>query len=163
MNEVQGVLAFDPRFAIFALFVAIAFTTEAAIGFGSMLLAVTLGALLYPIPTIVPVLVCLSVAMTSVIVARNRQHIAWRVLLTRILPGMGIGMMVSYSLFSNASDAALKAINANSAEDFDKIYEESIPSVGVGSTMDFGKDDDKRRSRNRWTGAGMLDYRRVRR
>jgi DNA-directed RNA polymerase subunit beta len=27
----------------------------------------------------------------------------------------------------------------------------------------FGKDDDKRSSRNRWTGAGMLDYRRVRR
>ncbi len=27
----------------------------------------------------------------------------------------------------------------------------------------FGKDDDKRGSRNRWTGAGMLDYRRVRR
>ena len=136
MNEVQGVLAFDPRFAIFALFVAIAFTTEAAIGFGSMLLAVTLGALLYPIPTIVPVLVCLSVAMTSVIVARNRQHIAWRVLLTRILPGMGIGMLVSYSLFSNASDATLKAglgafVILVAANEFWKLVRPAVQTVPV--------------------------------
>jgi uncharacterized membrane protein YfcA len=108
MTEAEAVLAFDPRFAVFALFVAIAFTTEAAIGFGSMLIAVTLGALLYPIPTIVPVLVCLSVTSTSVIVLRNLKHVAWRTLLTQILPGMGIGMVVSYSLFSDAPNAALK-------------------------------------------------------
>jgi uncharacterized membrane protein YfcA len=108
MNEAQAMLAFDPRFAVFALFVAVAFTTEAAIGFGSMLIAVTLGALLYPIPMIVPVLVCLSVASTSVIVLRNLKHVAWRPLLTQILPGMGVGMIVSYSLFADAPNAALK-------------------------------------------------------
>jgi DNA-directed RNA polymerase subunit beta len=32
-----------------------------------------------------------------------------------------------------------------------------------GETLRFGKEDDRRSSRNRWTGAGMLDYRRVRR
>ena len=32
-----------------------------------------------------------------------------------------------------------------------------------GEVLRFGKDDDRRSSRNRWTGAGMLDYRRVRR
>ena len=42
-----------------------------------------------------------------------------------------------------------------------------IPREEVAARQDeivrFGKDDDKRSSRNRWTGAGMLDYRRVRR
>ena len=32
-----------------------------------------------------------------------------------------------------------------------------------GEVFRFGKEDDRRSSRNRWTGAGMLDYRRVRR
>jgi DNA-directed RNA polymerase subunit beta len=32
-----------------------------------------------------------------------------------------------------------------------------------GEILRFGKEDDRRSSRNRWTGAGMLDYRRVRR
>jgi DNA-directed RNA polymerase subunit beta len=32
-----------------------------------------------------------------------------------------------------------------------------------GEIIRFGKEDDRRSSRNRWTGAGMLDYRRVRR
>jgi DNA-directed RNA polymerase subunit beta len=31
-----------------------------------------------------------------------------------------------------------------------------------GEVLRFGKDDDKRSGRSRWTGAGMLDYRRVR-
>jgi DNA-directed RNA polymerase subunit beta len=32
-----------------------------------------------------------------------------------------------------------------------------------GEIMRFGKDDDRRSSRSSWSGAGMLDYRRVRR
>jgi len=33
----------------------------------------------------------------------------------------------------------LKAIHANSSEDFDTMYQESIPSFGVGSTTDLGE------------------------
>ena len=31
-----------------------------------------------------------------------------------------------------------------------------------GEVYRFGKEDDRRGSRTRWTGAGMLDYRRIR-
>lgn len=43
--------------------------------------------------------------------------------------------------YSDLSEVALKAIHANSAEDFDKMYNESIPSYGVGSTTDFGVEE----------------------
>jgi uncharacterized membrane protein YfcA len=102
----------DPAFAGFALCVALAFTTEAAIGFGSMLLALTLGAHFYPITTILPWLVCMSVTMTTYIVGRHRRHAAWRVLGTRILPGMGAGMVVGYLVSGSISEFALRSFLA---------------------------------------------------
>lgn len=46
------------------------------------------------------------------------------------------------SKFDMLSESALKAIHANSVEDFDQMYQDSIPSVGIGSTTDAGKEDD---------------------
>ncbi len=101
-------MAADAVFALFALFVAIALTTDATIGFGSMLIAVTLGAHLYPVATLLPVLVCQSVMLTMYMVVSNRHLVAWRVLLTRVLPGMFAGMALGYVVFSNADDEALR-------------------------------------------------------
>ena len=103
-------LAMDWSFAALVASVAIAFTTEASIGFGAMLLAVTLGATVYPIPTLLPVLVCLSVLMTSYIVVRHRAHVQWRLLGRQILPAMGFGGAAGYVLFVNASPALLKSL-----------------------------------------------------
>ena len=44
--------------------------------------------------------------------------------------------------YADLSDEALKAIHANSQEDFDKMHNESIPSYGVGSTTDFNAEVD---------------------
>ena len=40
--------------------------------------------------------------------------------------------------YKTISENSLKAIHTNSAEDFDAMYQESIPSFGVGSTTDLG-------------------------
>ncbi len=106
----ETLLAPDLLFAGLALCVVIAVTTEAAIGFGSILIALTLGANLYPISTVLPLMVCVSVMLTSYIVARHHAHVAWAVLLQRILPGMGLGMIGGYTLFVSSSDALLERL-----------------------------------------------------
>ncbi|MFT4571763.1 MAG: putative membrane protein YfcA [Hyphomicrobiaceae bacterium] len=98
----------DPAFAGFAVCVAIAFTTDASIGFGSMLLGLTLGAQFYPISTILPWLLCMSVLMTSYMVLRHHEHIEFRLLATRVFPGMGAGMLVGSAIFSNVSEQGLR-------------------------------------------------------
>lgn len=108
MVEPNHALAADVTFATFVGFVGIAVTTETALGFGSVLVALTLGATLYPVATLLPLLVCMNVMLTSYIVARHYHHVAWRVLLTRILPAMAVGLTAGYSVFVRAPDAALK-------------------------------------------------------
>ncbi len=108
MPDPQNVLAADTLFLTFVGFVGLAVTTEAALGFGSVLVALTLGATLYPVSTLLPLLVCMNVMLTSYIVARHHQQVAWRVLLTRILPAMGVGMVAGYTMFLHAPEALLK-------------------------------------------------------
>jgi len=108
MVEPHSLFAADALFATMLGFVALAVTTEAAIGFGSVLIALTLGANLYPIPIVLPLAVCMNVMLTSYIVVRHHDHVAWRVLLTGILPAMGIGMIAGYTLFVHAPDALLR-------------------------------------------------------
>jgi uncharacterized membrane protein YfcA len=70
-------------------------------GFGSMVIALALGAQLYPINELLPVLVPLDVLVTGYMVTRHRQHIAFRFLLTRVIPimvvGFGAGIWLSLS------------------------------------------------------------------
>jgi uncharacterized membrane protein YfcA len=70
----------DNTFLLLALIVLLSYTTHALSGFGSMIIAITLGVRLYPIETLLPVLVPLDVLMNSYIVIRHRRHIEQRLL-----------------------------------------------------------------------------------
>ncbi len=98
----------DSTFATLLACVALAVTTEAVIGFGSVLITLTLGANLYPISALVPLLVCMNVMLTAYIALRHRQHIAGRLLRTRILPAMALGMAAGYTLFAHAPESVLR-------------------------------------------------------
>lgn len=97
----------DVSFALLALCVAIAYTAEAATGFGSIVIALTLGAQLYPIPSLLPLLVPLSVMLTTWVVTRNRQHVDAPLLFRRVLPRMGIGLVAGFALFVHLPTAWL--------------------------------------------------------
>ncbi len=92
------------------MFVAVAFTTGAATGFGTILIAVTLSALVYPIPTVLPLLVLSSVLLTLYLVARHHEHVDWRLLLRRVLPLMGAGLMAGYAIFVRLSPRGLELL-----------------------------------------------------
>jgi uncharacterized membrane protein YfcA len=80
------------------LAILLAYTIEAITGFGSIVIALSLGAILLPIPEMLPVLVPLNVFMSGYLTWKHRQHIHWRLLATLILPLMVAGTLTGYIL-----------------------------------------------------------------
>ena len=71
-------MLFDPWIWL-GVFILLAYTVEAITGFGSLVIALSLGALILPIPAMLPVVVPLNVLMTGYLVWRNRRHIYWQI------------------------------------------------------------------------------------
>jgi uncharacterized protein len=74
--------------------VVLAYTSNAMIGFGAPLIAVTLGANVMPVELLVPSLVPLSVIAPGFIAFRYRRKIHKDLLLKQILPFMGCGLII---------------------------------------------------------------------
>ena len=95
---------------LLAIFVLFAYTVEAVTGFGSIVIALSLGALLMPVPELLPVLVPLNILMTGWLSCRLRRHIDYGLLLTRILPLMGLGTLAGYLLLPILNERWLKPL-----------------------------------------------------
>jgi uncharacterized membrane protein YfcA len=89
-------------------FILLAYTLEAVTGFGSIVIALSLGALLLPIEQLLPVLVPLNIGMTGYLVWRHRAQIDRPLLLGTILPGMVAGTALGYLLLPYLDAALLK-------------------------------------------------------
>ncbi len=94
----------------FALIICVSYGVQTITGFGSMLLCLTLGAQLMPIERVLSLAVPISLLQTGYIVARYFRHVEWRLLLTRIVPAMGLGMVLGFWIAARAPDASLKRI-----------------------------------------------------
>src|SRR6516225_8615715 len=79
-------------------FILLAYTLEAVTGFGSVVVSLSLGALLLPIEQLLPVLVPLNVGLTSYLAWRHRRLVQWNLLLATLLPAMLLGMVIGYLL-----------------------------------------------------------------
>lgn len=97
---------------LLGIFIWIAFTSEAITGFGSIVIAVALGSMLFPIPELIPILVPLSVVMTSTLILKFYRDINVHLLLRRILPFMAAGMVLGIVLLEVLSADSLKVIFA---------------------------------------------------
>ncbi|WP_339509771.1 sulfite exporter TauE/SafE family protein [Pseudomonas sp. RL_15y_Pfl2_60] len=80
------------------IFILLAYTLEAVTGFGSIVIALSLGALLLPIELLLPILVPLNICMTGYLSWRYRKLIDRKLLLGMILPGMAVGTIIGYAL-----------------------------------------------------------------
>lgn len=85
--------------ALLALVVLAAFSVEAVVGFGSTVLAVTFGAQLLPLEALLPAFIPLNLVLSTALVARNARFVDTRVLGRRILPFVGVGLVVGLGLF----------------------------------------------------------------
>ncbi|AYC33224.1 sulfite exporter TauE/SafE family protein [Pseudomonas cavernae] len=97
----------DP-WLLLGVFIFLAYTLEAMTGFGSVVIALSLGALVLPIKDLLPVLVTLNIFMSGYLSWKLRGLIDRRLLLGLILPGMLIGTLLGFGLSPWLSDGALK-------------------------------------------------------
>lgn len=70
-----------------------AYTTQAMIGFGANIIALSIGAHLWPLEQLLPVVVALNLPLSGSLVWKNRQHVAWRALASTIAPAFGLGFL----------------------------------------------------------------------
>jgi uncharacterized protein len=76
-----------------------AFATEGAIGFGGTVLAASVGAQLVPLDVLLPAFVILNLVLSSWLLGRGRDAIAWRVLGRDVAPPVAAGAAVGLALF----------------------------------------------------------------
>ena len=82
----------DPYLVLFGVVAFAAYATQTMSGFGGMIICVTFGAHLYPIPDVLTLMVPLSLGQLGYIAIRHRGDIDWSLLTRRILPLMGVGL-----------------------------------------------------------------------
>jgi len=85
------------RIFLLVLVLVFAHTVETVLGFGANIIALALGIFIFPLETILPVLVILGFLQSLWLVARWFKHIRWKVLLLNILPAAIIGMAIGIS------------------------------------------------------------------
>lgn len=90
---------------LLAPIVFVAFLVEAAAGFGSMVIALTVGALLFPVDQLLVWLVPVNLVLSVWLVARGRAHVDWPFLLRKLLPLVGAGLAAGLAISSRASEA----------------------------------------------------------
>lgn len=95
---------------LLGVFVLVSYTVEAMTGFGSIVIAMSLGALVLPIPTLLPVLAPLNIFMSGYLSWRYRRHVDRDLLLRVILPLMGVGTISGYLLRPELDDTLLKPL-----------------------------------------------------
>lgn|SRR5690554_3599983 len=95
---------------LLVLFILLSYTVEAVTGFGSIVIALSLGALIMPVPELLPILVPLNIIMTSWLTFKLRKQIDLPLLWQRILPLMLLGTMVGYVLLPWLNERWLKPL-----------------------------------------------------
>ena len=103
-------LTMDLNLIWLAAIVLISYTTQAMSGFGSTILALTLGVHFYPIDVLLPVLVPLDMIVNIYIVTRHHRHISRPHLFRSILPAMSVGVLAGIIAFQYIEGVLLKKL-----------------------------------------------------
>jgi uncharacterized membrane protein YfcA len=96
--------------AILALILVLAHSVETYLGFGSTIIALSLGIFLFPIETLLPALVAIGTLQSAWLIIRWHSHIRWRLILVGILPLAAVGMAAGILLRDYASETLLVAL-----------------------------------------------------
>ena len=128
----------DGNFILLAAIVLIAYTTQAMSGFGSTILAVTLGVHLYPIDVLLPILVPLDMLVNLYIVTRHHRHVSRPHLYRFILPLMGVGLLVGILAFNMFQGHLLKymfgvLVVLLSVKELYRLYHKQNESVAISN------------------------------
>ena len=86
-----------------SLIVFFSFLVEAATGFGSMIVALTFGAMFFDVNQLLGWLVPVNMVLSAYLVVRSLKVIRWHFLATRMIPLMAIGLLAGSLIASSAA------------------------------------------------------------
>lgn len=93
-----------------ALIVFAAFTVEATAGFGSLMISLAIGTLIWPIAELLPVLVPTSLCLSLYLLFRYWRFADWKLLCRAVLPLMTAGMVLAIYVLPSASPELLRLL-----------------------------------------------------
>jgi uncharacterized membrane protein YfcA len=103
-------MAFDVLGLAFAFIVLVAFTIQTITGFGSTVIALSLGAIWYGLDQLLPFLIFSNILFSSVLAYQNRQHINKDLAINVVLPGMLLGTVIGYFIKPYFNEMLLKQL-----------------------------------------------------
>jgi uncharacterized membrane protein YfcA len=92
---------------VLAAILALAHTIETCLGFGATIVALSLGAFLLPVETLLPALVVIGLLQSAWLLARGFRYVAWSWLFRSILPIVSVGLLAGIFLRDHASETLL--------------------------------------------------------
>jgi hypothetical protein len=92
------------RVFLLILVLVFAHTVETVLGFGATIITLALGIYIFPLDTMLPVLVILQFLQSLWLVARWFKSIRWKVLLLTILPATAIGLAIGITYRTLVAD-----------------------------------------------------------
>lgn len=108
-GDILGVSHFSiEAWILFALIVLFAHMTEMIVGFGCTLISLTIGAHLFDMNRLVPILVPLNLILSAYVVVFHHKKIAGEVLCKKILPLTSLGLIVGITVFHEIHSPALQ-------------------------------------------------------
>lgn len=96
--------------ALLSAIIVAAQVVETVTGFGATVIALALGVHLVPLETLVVALVLIGLLQSAWLVARGYRHVAWRLLLVRVIPACAVGMAAGRWLFDVLGSGRLKVV-----------------------------------------------------
>ena len=105
-------MTIEPTIALFAGIIFIAYAVQNAVGFGALLVCVTLGMHLLEIREIITLAIPLSMLQSGIVVWRDRSAIARGLLFRRILPLMSLGLVLGFVLARDLRGNVLRTVFA---------------------------------------------------
>ena len=129
-----------------AVICALAFSIEAALGFGATLIAVALGSFVLDLDALLPALAPMNLALSLYLSIRYRAHVDRSFLFTRLVPLMGLGLPIGMFVFAHADPSLLK-----------RLFGAFLIAIAVLELFRLGRPgDDKRLGRSAEIGMLML-------
>lgn len=119
-----------------SVLVLVSFGVEAAAGFGSMVVALTVGAFFLPVEALLGLLVPVNLVLSIYLVGRGWLHVDWRFLLVRVAPLMALGLAVGTLL--------TRVVNASSGKPLFAVFvmavavsqlRQTLAPVGTGAPL----------------------------
>jgi uncharacterized protein len=93
-----------------AVIVYLAWTTGALTGFGSVLVAATLGSHLFALDELLPILAPLNILLGGYMCVRHGRHVDRRLLLREVAPFMGAGFVAGILVYLRSPPGALTVV-----------------------------------------------------